>query len=159
MRIITIPVQTLTRAAFEPYGVLLERRGTIEIDVNGGTPAMTGATSEHRPFRFSHLARHLRTMQMFSPLAGTRTIVAVARSNDFDKRDAPRLETVTAFLMDGKLPYALHRGTWHTPPFALDEWASYTVVDRAGTLEDDYEIYDFAHKDDVRFELSLEAIS
>ena len=156
MRIITIPVQSVTRTSFAPFGVLLDRRGTIDIDFGGGTPAMTGATSEHRAFRFAHLARHLRTMQMFSPLAGTRTIVAVAPPNSYDKRDdVPRLEAVTAFLMDGKLPYALHRGTWHTPPFPLDEWASYTVVDRTGTLEDDYEIYDFAHKDSVRFELSL----
>ncbi len=156
MRIITIPVQSVTRAAFAPFGVRLDRRGTIDIDIDGGTPAMTGATSERRAFRFAHLARHLRTMQMFSPLVGTRTIIAVAPPSSFDERDnAPRLDGVTAFLMDGKLPYALHRGTWHTPPFALDEWASYTVVDRAGTLEDDYEIYDFAHTDGVRFELSL----
>ena len=79
------------------------------------------------------------SMQVFSPLASSRSVIAVAPPNE---RDAPDVERVVAFLVDGRLPYAYHKGTWHTPPFPVDEWASYLVVDRAGTLDDDWDLVD-----------------
>jgi ureidoglycolate hydrolase len=85
------------------------------------------------------MARHRQTMQVFSPLVSSRYVIAVARPND---GSAPDLESVAAFLVDGRLPYAYHKGTWHTPPFPVGEWASYLVVDRAGTLDDDWELVD-----------------
>lgn len=139
------------REAFAPYGVVIDQRGSVEINLGGGTPSMTGATAERRDFAFHFLARHRRTMQVFSPLVGSRSIVAVAPPSD----RAPRIEDVQAFFIDGRHPYALLAGTWHTPPFPVGEWASYLVVDRAGTLEDDYELYDFAREQDARFRLDV----
>lgn len=152
MRIIRLPVQTLTRESFAPYGVVIDRRGTVEIDLGGGTPSMTGATAERRPFRFEFMARHQRTMQAFSPLVGSRAVIAVAPPNG---RQAPDLDEIAAFLVDGRWPYAYHRGTWHTPPFPLDEWASYLVVDRQGTLEEDYELVDLRAVYGCSFEFDL----
>ena len=63
------------------------------------------------------------------------------------------VEKIVAFLIDGRLPYAYHRGTWHTPPFPLDEWSSYLVVDRSGTLDDDYELVDLRAAHGVSFEI------
>ncbi|MBA3714793.1 MAG: ureidoglycolate lyase [Pyrinomonadaceae bacterium] len=129
----------MTREAFAPCGVLIDSRGSVEIDLGNGVPSMTGATSERRPFRFEFMARHKRTMQVFSPLASSQAIICVAPPND---RRAPGVGEIVAFLMEGSLPYAYHLGTWHTPPFAVGEWYSYLVVDRSGTLEDDYELVD-----------------
>lgn len=151
MKIIRVPVQALTRESFAPYGIVLDRRGSIEIDLGGGAPSLTGATAEQRPLQFHFMARHRRTVQVFSPLASSQSIVAVAAPNE---RDAPDIETVAAFFIDGRWPYALHRGTWHTPPFAVGEWASYLVIDRAGTLEDDYELAD-TRIAGVSFEIEL----
>ena len=152
MRVIHVSVEKLTSESFAPYGILIDRRGSFEIELSSGVLSLTGATAERRPFRFEFMARHSRTIQVFSPLVGSQSIVAVARPNE---RDAPDVETVRAFFVDGRWPYALHRGTWHTPPFPVGEWASYLVIDRAGTLEEDYELSDLRVTANVTFEIAL----
>jgi ureidoglycolate hydrolase len=142
----------MTRERFAPFGVLVDSRGSAELDLGGGGAQMTGATSERREFRFQFMARHRRTMQVFSPLVGCRSIVCVAPPSG---RDAPAPEEVAAFLVEGRLPYAYHRGTWHTPPFPVGEWSSYLVVDRAGTLDDDYELADLKAAHDCVFEIDV----
>ncbi len=150
MRVIRLPVREMTRAAFAPYGILIDSRGSVEIDLGGGAPSMTGATAERRAFRFEFMARHRRTMQVFSPLAETRSIIAVAPPSP---GDAPDVERIVAFFVNGRLPYAYHRGTWHTPPFPVGEWSSYLVVDRSGTLDDDYELVDLGARTGCVFEI------
>ncbi len=152
MNVVRLKVQPMTRESFAPYGVLIDSRGSIEIDLGQGTPSLTGATSERRPMRFDFMARHKRTMQVFSPLASSQSVIAVAPPNC---RDAPDVERVVAFFVDGRLPYAYHKGTWHTPPFPVSEWASFLVVDRSGTLDDDYELVDLRVKRNTSFEIEL----
>ncbi|MFN2452955.1 MAG: ureidoglycolate lyase [Pyrinomonadaceae bacterium] len=152
MNLIHLKVQKMTRESFAPFGVLIDSRGAVEVDLGGEGQSLTGATAERRPLRFEFMARHKRTMQVFSPLASSQCVVAVAPPND---RDAPDVERVTAFFVDGRLPYAYHRGTWHTPPFPVAEWASFLVVDRTGTLDDDYELVDLRATRDCSFEIEL----
>lgn len=150
MKTIRLPVQKMTREAFAPYGVLIDSRGSVEVDFGLGVPCLTGATSEPRPFGFEFMARHKHTMQVFSPLAGSQAVICVAPPNGLDAPDADR---VVAFLVEGRLPYAYFRGTWHTPPFATGEWYSYLVVDRSGTLDDDYELADLKETRGCVFEI------
>ncbi len=150
MRTVNLPVQHLTRDLFSQFGIVIDQRGSVEINLGGGTPSMTGATAERRPFEFNFMARHRRTMQVFSPLVGSQAIIAVAPPGD-----VPQAEDVRAFFVDGRHPYALHAGTWHTPPFPTGEWASYLVIDRSGTLEDDYELTDFGRANSLRFVIDL----
>ena len=152
MNVVHIKVQPMTRESFAPYGVLIDSRGSVEIDLGQGTPSLTGATSERRPFRFEFMARHQRTMQVFSPLASSQSVIAVAPPGD---GHAPDIAKVTAFLVNGRLPYAYHKGTWHTPPFPIGEWASYLVVDRSGTLDDDWELVDLKVTHGSIFEIEL----
>ncbi len=152
MNVVHLKVQPMTREAFAPFGVLIDSRGSVGIDLGEGQPSLTGATSEWRPFRFDFMARHKRTMQVFSPLVSSQSVIAVAPPND---DDAPDVEKVVAFLVDGRLPYAYHKGTWHTPPFPLKEWASYLVVDRDGTLDDDWELVDLKVTRQTVFEIDL----
>src|SRR3954463_11670842 len=101
MNVVRLKVQRLTREAFAPFGVLIDSRGSVEIDLGEGKPSLTGATSERRPFRFDFMARHRRTMQVFSPLASSQSVIAVAPPND---KQAPDVERIAAFLVDGRLP-------------------------------------------------------
>ena len=142
----------MTREAFAPFGMLIDSRGAREVDLGGGTPSLTGATAERRPFSFEFMARHTRTMQAFAPLASSQAIICVAPPGS---GDAPEVEKVSAFRVEGRLPYAYHKGTWHTPPFALGEWYSYLVIDRAGTLDDDYELVDLKTARDCTFEIEI----
>ncbi len=152
MKVIRLPVREMTSEEFAPYGVVLDQRGSVELDLGGGVPSMTGATSERRPFSFEFMARHRQTMQVFSPLAESRAIICVAPPS---RRRAPEVEEIVAFHVNGRLPYAYHRGTWHTPPFALGEWSSYLVVDRSGTLDDDYELVDLKAVHQCVFEIEV----
>lgn len=152
MNVIRLKVQEMTREAFAPYGVLIDSRGSVEIDLCEGKPSLTGATAEPRPFSFDFMARHRRTMQVFSPLALSKSVIAVAPPGE---EDAPDIERVAAFLVNGRFPYAYHKGTWHTPPFPVGEWASYLVVDRSGTLDDDWELVDLRAARQVSFEIEL----
>jgi ureidoglycolate hydrolase len=151
MRVVRLSVQEMTRERFAPYGILLDSRGTVELDLGGGQPAMTGATSERRPFSFEFMARHQRTMQVFSPLVESQSIICVAPPGGA----APAVDAIVAFHVNGRLPYAYHKGTWHTPPFALGEWASYLVVDRGGTLDDDYELVNLRTVYNCMFEIEV----
>ncbi len=152
MKVVRLPVQKLTREAFAPFGVLVDSRGSVEIDLGGGVPTLTGATSERRPFEFDFMARHRRTMQVFAPLASSEAIICVAPPSE---GSAPDVESVIAFHIEGRLPYAYHLGTWHTPPFAIAGWYSYLVVDRSGTLEDDYELVDLKATRNCAFEIEI----
>jgi ureidoglycolate hydrolase len=152
MNVVRLKVQPMSRASFAPFGVLIDSRGSVEIDLGQDTPSLTGATAERRPFRFDFMARHRRTMQVFSPLVSSQSIIAVAPPNGLD---APDVERVVAFFVDGRFPYAYHRGTWHTPPFPVGEWASFLVVDRAGTLDDDYELVDLRTTRQTSFEIEV----
>ena len=153
MKVIRLRVQEMTRESFAPYGLLIDSRGSVEIDLGEGRPSLTGATAAPRPLQFDFMARHRRTMQVFSPLASSKSVIAVAPPDDASA--APDVERVAAFLVNGRLPYAYHKGTWHTPPFPLSEWYSYLVVDRSGTLDDDWELVDLRAAHEVSFEIEL----
>lgn len=152
MEVVRLKVQPMTRESFAPFGILIDSRGAVELDLDHGVPSMTGATADRRPFSFEFMARHKRSMQVFSPLVSSRSVIAVAPPSAGRE---PDLQLITAFLVEGRLPYAYHRGTWHTPPFPLDEWSSYLVVDRSGTLDDDYELVDLRAAHRKIFELEL----
>ncbi|MGB7924799.1 MAG: ureidoglycolate lyase [Pyrinomonadaceae bacterium] len=152
MNVVRIKAQPMTRESFAPFGVLIDSRGSVEIDLGQGMPSMTGTTAERREFRFDFMARHRLTMQVFSPLASSQAIIAVAPPN---QSSAPDVERVVAFFVNGRLPYAYHKGTWHTPPFPVGEWASYLVIDRSGTLDDDYELVDLRATRNASFEIEL----
>lgn len=152
MNVVRLKVRPMTRESFAPFGVLIDSRGSVDIDLGEGVPSLTGATAERRPFQFDFMARHARTMQVFSPLASSQSVIAVAPPTD---GNAPDVERIVAFFVDGKLPYAYHKGTWHTPPFPLKEWASFLVVDRSGTLDDDWELIDLRATHNTTFEIEL----
>ncbi|HEY0386240.1 MAG TPA: ureidoglycolate lyase [Pyrinomonadaceae bacterium] len=152
MNVVRLKVQPMTRASFAPFGVLIDSRGSVDIDLGAGVPSLTGATSERRPLRFDFMARHLQTMQVFSPLASSQAVIAVAPPGS---ADVPDVERIVAFLVDGRLPYAYHKGTWHTPPFAVGEWASFLVVDRSGTLDEDWQLVDLRAVCNTTFEIEI----
>ena len=103
MNVVRLKVQPMTRESFAPYGILIDSRGSVEIDLGAGAPSLTGATSERRPFRFHFMARHRRTMQVFSPLVSSQAVIAVAPPNN---KNAPDIERVAVFHVDGRLPCA-----------------------------------------------------
>lgn len=141
IRTICLSVQPMTREAFAPYGELIGERGGVELDLDGGAASVVAQTVESRPLVFDFLGRHQRTEQVFAPLGGTKSILAVAAPSA-ENPAVPDLRRMAAFLVDGTSAYKLHRGTWHTSAFPLGERATFLVLDREGTLEEDYDLRD-----------------
>ena len=139
IRTICLEVQPMTRETFAPFGELISERGQLDLDLDGGQAGFVAQTVEERPMIFDFLGRHRRTEQVFSPLGGAKSILAVAMPTE---NDAPDQNKMAAFLVDGSFAFKLHRGTWHTSAFPLQDKASFLVVDREGTLDEDYDLRD-----------------
>ena len=55
-----------------------------------------------------------------------------------------RVERMAAFMVDGSFAFKLYKGAWHTSAFPQDECATFMVLDRENTLEEDYDLRDLA---------------
>ncbi|MCI0338706.1 MAG: ureidoglycolate lyase [Acidobacteria bacterium] len=141
IRTICLTVRSMTRESFAPYGNIINERGDVELDLDGGTANLVAQTVEARPLTFDFLGRHQRTEQVFVPLGGTRSIIAVAPPSS-DNPALPDMRRMSAFLVDGTCAFKLHRGTWHASAFPLAERATFLVLDREGTLEEDFDLRD-----------------
>jgi Ureidoglycolate hydrolase. len=76
-------------------------------------------------------------------MGGTMSVIAVAPPCE-NGSASPNVERMAAFLVDGSFAFKLHRGAWHTSAFPLDECATFMVLDRENTLEEDYDLRDLA---------------
>lgn len=141
IRTICLHVQPMSREAFAPYGELIDARGSVAVDANGEEVSVFAQTVEARPFKFDFLGRHQRSEQVFAPLGGAKSIIAVAPPC-VDGGAVPDASRFAAFLVDGKCAFKLHRGTWHASAFPLNGHATFLVLDREGTLEDDLDLRD-----------------
>ena len=153
IRTICLTIQPMTRDAFATYGEIIGDRGQVEIDLDGGRASVAAQFVEARAMRFDFLGRHVRSEQVFSPLGGSTSVIAVAPPSVDGSLDIMRL---AAFLVDGTSAFKLHRGTWHTSAFPLAENATFLVLDREGTLENDYDLRDLKTSHGVVVEIQPE---
>ncbi len=133
----TVRVEQLSVEAFAPFGSVMEAKGERRsIDLYGSTVDVYSAgrvdadvpveifmsRSAIREFRVHFLERHMLLAQMFVPLCGTPFVVVVARPDaNEDENGIPLVDEVRAFVVPGDTALTIHRGTWHEPPFPLEE--------------------------------------
>jgi ureidoglycolate lyase len=144
----TLSVEPLTRAAFAPFGEVIEAGAAASVyPINAGSAtrfhdvaridtAMGGgravvslcrAQARALPFAVAMLERHCLGSQAFIPLdSGQRYLVVVAD----DRTSTPR-----AFLASHGQGVNYQRGTWHHPLLALDAAGDFLVIDRDGPGE------------------------
>jgi ureidoglycolate lyase len=152
----TLTLEPLTRAAFEPFGDVIELDGARHFPINGGTTERfhdlarvdVGADVGGRPlinvFRgqpraqpveISMMERHPLGSQAFLPLGVVSYLVVVAPAGEFD---ASKLR---AFFTRGWQGVDYARGVWHHPLIVLNTGADFIVVDRGGEGENCEEAY------------------
>lgn len=141
----TLRVEPLMRAAFVPFGDVIEADSSMDrYAINGGTAtrfhdlaridttldngqpivSIFRAQPRDMPFEIRMLERHPLGSQAFVPLdPGVSFIVVVA----VDPQTPPR-----AFLAKYGQGINYHRGTWHHPLIALDRVSDFLVIDRGG---------------------------
>jgi len=146
----SLPVEPLTRAAFAPYGDLIDTAGVepqllnagtarkyaalATIDVVGGAAAISlfHAAPRRLPVELREIERHPFSSQAFLPMQPTRFLVVVAGS-----AEEPDAGDVRAFLATGQQGVNFRAGVWHHPLLALEE-CDFVVIDRRelkGNLE------------------------
>ena len=147
--------QPLTRAAFAPYGDVIETAGAHHYSINEGSTRrfhdlckvdvseqgghclvnLFRATPLPCPIPLRMLERHPLGSQAFMPLGEARFLIVVAQPTN-----TPRADDLRAFLSNGKQGVNYARNTWHHFVLALDAVTDFLVVDRGGPGENCEEI-------------------
>jgi ureidoglycolate lyase len=139
-------IEPLTRAAFAPFGEVIETAGATAFPINAGTTTryhdlaqveLAGESPRtlvnifegkawHAPIAIRMLERHPLGSQAFYPVDGGRMLIVVAPPGELDESQ------IRAFISapDQGVNYA--RGTWHHPLLCLQHPGRFIVVDRGG---------------------------
>ena len=160
-----LEVELLTKAAFAPFGDVIEAEGAERRLINNGTTErfhdlarveVTGTDARvlinlfrgqffETPIDILMMERHPFGSQAFIPLNGRPFLVVVAEDND-GKPARPR-----AFLARGDQGVNYWRNVWHHPLVSLEATSDFLIVDRAGQEDNLQEYYlpDFTYRIDV----------
>ncbi|WP_244816086.1 ureidoglycolate lyase [Caballeronia sp. Lep1P3] len=142
----TLAIEPLTRAAFEPFGDVIELDGAKQIPINLGTTirfhdlCKVDVTDEGGralvnlfrgqprvlPFEVKMMERHPLGSQAFVPLNDRPYLVVVAPAGKLDESE------IRAFVTRGWQGVNYAKGVWHHPLIALGEVSDFIVVDRGG---------------------------
>jgi ureidoglycolate lyase len=140
-----IPIAPLTKAAFAPYGEVVEMEGAAPVSINQGfatrvsdlaqVDVATGGASVNislfvakarpSPIDVRLMERHPLGSQLFFPLQDRPWLVLVCSD--------PLVETTfRAFAASGRQGVNYARNVWHHPLLVLTDGERFLVVDRKG---------------------------
>lgn len=146
----TLAAHPITRAAFAPYGWLIDAAGMggrainacssqridgltdLDLSGEGGEPCLAIFRAQARELAgpWQEMERHRLGTQTFVPLNGARYVVLVARGDD-----RPDPATLAAFFVGGHQGITLRPGTWHHALLALDG-GEFVVIERRAAQVD-----------------------
>lgn len=139
-----IVIQPLTRAAFAPFGDVIDCAGDPDKIINQGKcgryhdraqlefadgragVSLFNAEPRCLPYQLEMMERHPDGSQCFIPMGGSGFLVIVAP--DVEGRPG----TPLAFLTEPGQAVNFHRGTWHGVLTPLQSPGLFAVVDRIG---------------------------
>lgn len=142
-----VTIEPLTRAAFAPYGEVIETAGAERRVINEGTTerfhalayadvgadggiailSLFRARRRDFPFTVRMLERHPLGSQAFCPLTDYEWLVVVGEG-----AARPDPATIRCFRATGKQGVNYARNTWHHPILVLQPAQDFLVMDRAG---------------------------
>lgn len=144
----TLLIEPLSKAAFAPFGDVIETEGSDHFMINNGSTqrfhqlaqvqtdlpddkaiiSIFRAQALAMPLTIRMLERHPRGSQAFIPLKGKAFLIVVA-----PPADTPDPDQVRAFVSNGLQGINYHLGVWHHPVLAIDTEDDFLVVDRSGS--------------------------
>jgi len=142
-----LKIEPLTRAAFAPFGDVIDCDGEnhytinqgfaeryhdlarVDVVADGGRPLINLFRAKPRslPLRIAMMERHPLSSQAFMPLMPRAFLVIVAKSGA-----APSAQDLRCFRTHGLQGVNYAAGTWHHPLIALESEQDFLVVDRGG---------------------------
>lgn len=150
----TLAIEPLTKAAFAPFGTVIERddaeirminEGTttryhalawVDVDAGGGTPILSIFAGTPRPFpvEIRMMERHPLGSQGFMPLSDHDWLVVVAPTNGDDS--APDFAGLRCFHARGDQGVSYAADVWHHP-LLVRQPQDFLVIDRNGPSGED----------------------
>ena len=165
-------MEPLTRAAFAPFGEVIELEGARHFPINGGTterfhdlaaidvseaggrPIVSVFRAQPRawPVEIAMMERHPLGSQAFVPLDAAGYAVVVAPAGAFDPAQ------MRVFWAERGQGVNYAKGVWHHPLLAFGRVSDFVVIDRGGSQPNCDEIaldepWRLAHAD-TRFALA-----
>ncbi|MBL8250548.1 MAG: ureidoglycolate lyase, partial [Candidatus Competibacter sp.] len=144
---VELPVRPLSRAAFAPFGDVIETDGATHYPINegsclrfhdlarvtadaGGRPSINifRARPVVWPLVIEQVERHPLGSQAFYPLERRPYLVVVAAPDPVSSALVP-----LAFLASGRQGVNYRPGVWHHPLLALASESEFLVIDRIGS--------------------------
>lgn len=138
-----LKVETLTPAAFAPFGTVLTEAGRDRLPINtyGDKLDLYRETFESdQPVEWFivrgkkrwngvlFLERHMQITQTFIPIGNAPFLTVVAPPNCKEVDGFPALTELRAFLVPGHMPIQIHRATWHENPMPLSDGQLFLVT-------------------------------
>jgi ureidoglycolate lyase len=144
---IKLAVEPLTRAAFSPFGDVIEMEGAWHYPINqgfaerfhdlaridttpeGGETIVSLLRGKPRtfPIEITFVERHPLGSQAFYPLQKRDWLIVVAYPSI-----PPSIKTLRAFRASGQQGINYARNVWHYPLLVLDQDSDFLVIDREG---------------------------
>jgi ureidoglycolate lyase len=144
---IKLAIEPLTRAAFSPFGDVIEMAGAQHYPINQGfaerfndlaridTAPEGGETivslfrgrPRSLPIEIGFVERHPLGSQAFYPLQKRDWLIVVA-----DSTMPPTSRTLRAFRASGQQGINYARKVWHYPLLVLDQDSDFLIIDRKG---------------------------
>ncbi len=144
----TLVIEPLSKAAFAPFGDVIETDGSDHFMINNGSTMrfhrlaeVQTASAEDQaiisifraqaltlPLTLRMLERHPLGSQAFMPLLGKPFLIVVAPVGE-----VPVSGLVRAFISNGRQGVNYHRGVWHHPVLTIEQQDEFLVVDRSGS--------------------------
>lgn len=144
-----LKLECLSKAAFAPFGDVIETEGSDWYPINGGTTrryhdlgtvqiageggragiSLARGQAFSYPISIGMLERHPLGSQSWIPCKQSPFIVVVAPAATPEKPDETGLR---AFYVQGNQGVNYHCGTWHHPLISLGQDGDFVVVDRIG---------------------------
>ena len=151
-------IEPLSKAAFAPFGDVIEIEGSSWFHINQGTTERYHRLGEVQiegadgaavislargdafdvPLEIHMLERHPLGSQAWIPFNRTPFVVVVAPNGADDKPDTAKMR---AFYAAGRQGVNYHINTWHHPLMSFRARGEFVVVDRAGTAQNCDEVF------------------
>ncbi len=156
MKPVKLRIRKLTRAAFAPFGDVIDVAGSrhwttnqgfaerfhdlasLDLTFRGGRPIVSVFRAKPRtmPLRIEIMERHPLSSQAFVPMTPGPFLVVVARPGK-----APTAKDMICFRTTGSQGINYARGTWHHPLIALERRTDFLTIDRGGKGANCDEVY------------------
>jgi ureidoglycolate hydrolase len=163
-----VKVVELSKEAYEQIGDFItypNHTPTIQDDIvkywaNLSNFSITGnidvgwVTMRRRPLVITQMERHFKTVEVVIPLDDVMVLPVAIGRNFGDEIIIPKPEDVKGFYLRPGQMFTYNPGSWHFGGFPLNkEEASFIVLCRKGTADDDVVMQEIADVDEIIFKL------